>query len=174
MSTGRWIDKKAVEHIHNRILLSHYKEYIWISSNEVDETGAYYTEWSKPEKKKKKTSMQYTKAYMEFRKVVMITLYVRQTAKETQMYRTDFWTLKERERVGWFGRMALKHVYYHVRNKVPVYVRNRIQDAWGWCMGMIQRDDMGWEVGGVSGFWTHVHPWRIHVNVRQNQYSIVK
>ena len=22
-----------------------------------------------------------------------------------------------------------------------------IQDAWGWCMGMIQRDDMGWEVG---------------------------
>ena len=23
-----------------------------------------------------------------------------------------------------------------------------IQDAWGWCMGMIQRDDMGWEVGG--------------------------
>ena len=42
--------------------------------------------------------------------------------------------------------MALKHVYYHVRNEVPVYVRYRIQDAWGWCMGMIQRDDMGWEV----------------------------
>ena len=33
-----------------------------------------------------------------------------ETAKETQMYRTDFWTLWERERVGWFGRMALKHV----------------------------------------------------------------
>ena len=27
------------------------KENIWISSNEVDETGAYYTEWSKPEGK---------------------------------------------------------------------------------------------------------------------------
>ena len=24
----------------------------------------------------------------------------------------------------------------------------QIQDAWGWCIGMIQRDDMGWEVGG--------------------------
>ena len=24
----------------------------------------------------------------------------------------------------------------------------RKQDAWGWCTGMIQRDDMGWEVGG--------------------------
>ena len=23
-----------------------------------------------------------------------------------------------------------------------------IQDAWGWCTGMIQRDDMGWEVEG--------------------------
>ena len=31
---------------------------------------------------------------------------------------------------------------------IPVYVRYRIQDAWGWCTGMIQRDDMGWEVGG--------------------------
>ena len=29
---------------------------------------------------------------------------------ETQTYRTVFWTLWERERVGWFGRMALKHV----------------------------------------------------------------
>ena len=25
---------------------------------------------------------------------------------------------------------------------------NTGQDAWGWCMGMIQRDDMRWEVGG--------------------------
>ena len=47
--------------------------------------------------------------------------------------------------------MALKHVYYHVRNESPVYVRYRIENAWGWCRGMIQRDDMGWEVeGGVQ------------------------
>ena len=32
------------------------------------------------------------------------------TAKETQMYRTVFWTLWERETVGDFGRMAWKHV----------------------------------------------------------------
>ena len=26
-----------------------------------------------------------------------------------------------------------------------------LQDAWGWCTGMIQRDDMGWEVvGGIK------------------------
>ena len=47
--------------------------------------------------------------------------------------------------------MALKHVYYHVRNESPVYVRCRIQDAWGWYTGMIQRDDMGWEGGGGRG-----------------------
>ena len=27
------------------------KEYIWVSSNKVDKTGAYYTEWSVREKK---------------------------------------------------------------------------------------------------------------------------
>ena len=51
---------------------------------------------------------------MEFRKMVTITLSVYETAKETLMYRTVLWTLWERERVGRFGRMALKHVKYHV------------------------------------------------------------
>ena len=37
------------------------KERIWVSSNEVEETGAYYTEWSKPERK---TPIQYTNAYI--------------------------------------------------------------------------------------------------------------
>ena len=34
------------------ILLSHKEEHIWISSNEVDEPTAYFTEWSKSEKEK--------------------------------------------------------------------------------------------------------------------------
>ena len=37
-----------------------------------------------------------------------------ETAKETQICRTVFCTLWERARVGCFGRMALKHVYYHM------------------------------------------------------------
>ena len=96
------------------------------------------------------------------------------TAKETQICRADFWTQRERERVGWFGRMALKHVYYHVRIQSPVYVWCRIQHAWGWCTGMTQRDVVGKEVGGGLSLGSHVHPWWIHVNVWQNQYSIVK
>ena len=39
---------------------------------------------------------------------------VYEIAKETLMYRTGLWTLWERERVGRFGRMALKHVKCHV------------------------------------------------------------
>ena len=37
---------------------------------------------------------------------------------------------------------------YHVRIESPVYVRRRIQHAWGWCTVMTQRDVMGREVGG--------------------------
>ena len=43
-------------------------------------------------------------------KMVTITLYVKQ--KETQMYRTDFWTLWEKVRVGCSERTALKQVCY--------------------------------------------------------------
>ena len=51
-----------------------------------------------------------------------------ETAKETLMYRIGLWTLWERERVGRFGRMTLKHVKYHVRNELPV-------DAQYWMLG---------------------------------------
>ena len=63
------------------------------------------------------------------------------------MYRTVFWTLWERARVGWFGRMALKHVYYHMWNESPVQVWCMIQGARGWYTGMTQRDVMGRELG---------------------------
>ena len=144
MSISRWMDKKAVVHIHNGVLLSHEKEFIWISSDEMDETGADYTEWSKPERK---TPIQYTNIYI-WNLENGNDEPVCKRAKETQMCRADFWTQRERERMGWFGRMALKHVYYHVRIESPVYVWCRIQHAWGWCTGMTQRDVMGREVGG--------------------------
>ena len=42
MSINRQMDKKAMVHIHSGILLSHKKDGIWLSSNEVDEPRAYY------------------------------------------------------------------------------------------------------------------------------------
>ena len=38
------MDKEAVVHIYNGILLSHKKEYISVSPNEADEPRAYHTE----------------------------------------------------------------------------------------------------------------------------------
>ena len=49
MSIDRRMDKEAVVHTYNGILLSHKKECIRVRSNEVDEPRAYYTEWSKSE-----------------------------------------------------------------------------------------------------------------------------
>ena len=50
-----------------------------------------------------------------------------------------------------------------------------IQDPWGWCTGMTWRDSYGEGGGrGCSGWGTRVRPWRIHVDVWQNQYNIVK
>ena len=46
------MDKEAVVHAYNGILLTYKKEHIWISSNELNEPGAYYTEWNKSEREK--------------------------------------------------------------------------------------------------------------------------
>ena len=40
MSIDRWMDKEVMVHIHNGLLLTHKKECIWVSSNEVDEPAA--------------------------------------------------------------------------------------------------------------------------------------
>ena len=54
----------------------------------------------------------------------------------------------EKVRVGWFERIALKHVYYPMWNRSPVQVQCMRQDAQGWCTGMTLREGMGWEVRG--------------------------
>ena len=46
--------------------------------------------------------------------------------------------------------------------------------AQGWCTGKTQRDGMGREVGGGSGWGTHVNPWLIHVNVWQKPLQCCK
>ena len=55
--------------------------------------------------------------------------------------------LWEKARVGWFERIALKHVYYHMWNRLPVQVWCMRQGTQGWCTGMTLRDGMGREEG---------------------------
>ena len=46
------MDKEVVVHMHNGTLLSYKKKHIQSSSNEVDETGAYFKEGSKSERER--------------------------------------------------------------------------------------------------------------------------
>ena len=59
--------------------------------------------------------------------------------------------------------------------KKPVQVRCRIQDAWGWCTGMTQRDGTGREGGGGVQDGEHVYTCgRFMLMYGKNQYNIVK
>ena len=82
---------------------------------------------------------------MEFRKMVMITLYEKQ--KETQMYRTDFWTLWEKARVGCFERTYILSMVKQITS--PGWMHET--SAWAWCTGKTQRDRVEREVGGGIG-----------------------
>ena len=90
------------------------------------------------------------------------------------MYRTDFWTLWEKARVGCFKRIASKHVYYLGWYRSPVHVGCMRQvlgpGALGRARGIGSRGR--WE--GGSGWGTHVNPWLIHVNVWQKPLQYCK
>ena len=90
------------------------------------------------------------------------------------MYRTDFWTLWEKVRVGRSERTALKQVYYQGWNRSPAQVRCMRQalgpDALGRPGGSGWRGR--WE--GGSGWGIHVNPWLIHVNVWQKLLQYCK
>ena len=154
MSISRQMDKDVVGHIHNGPSLSCKKEHVWVSSNEVDETGAYNTEWSKSEEE---TPIQYINAYIWNLGRQWHRSYRQDSRRDTDV-KNRFWTLWKKVRVGWFERIALKHVYYHMWNKSPVRVQCMRQGAQGWCTGMTLRDGMGRELGGGSGWRTHVQP----------------
>ena len=69
-----------------------------------------------------------------------------ETAKETLMYRSVLWTLWERERVGRFGRIALKRIISCMKQ---VASPGSMHDTG--CLGLVHWDDPeGWygEGGG--------------------------
>ena len=69
--------------------------------------------------------------------------------KEMQMYRTDFWTLWEKARVGCFKRTTSKHVYYLGRNRSPAQVGCMRQVLRAGALGRLR--GMGWWGGRQEG-----------------------
>ena len=63
------------------------------------------------------------------------------------MYRTEFWTLWEKARVGYFERTALKRILSRVKQITsPGWIHETTAPAW--CTGKTQRDWVEREVGG--------------------------
>ena len=136
----------------------------------MDETGAYYTEWSKPERK---TPIQYQfSIYMEFRKIVTITLYVRQQ-KRHRCIEQSFGLCGRGRRWDDFGEWhwSMYNIIYETNHQSRFDTGYRMlgASALRWPRGMVW--GRRWE--GGSGWRTRVHPWRIPVDVWQNQYNIV-
>ena len=88
------------------------------------------------------------------------------------MYRTDFWTLWEK--VGCFGRTALKHVYYLWWGRSPAQVGCMRQVLGPGALGRPR--GIGWRGRweGGSGWGLHVYPRLIHVNVWQKPLQYCK
>ena len=221
MSISRWMDKKAVVHIHNGVLLlllllSCFSR-VWLCA--TPETAAYQVPpslafsrqeyWSglpfpspvhESEKWKWSCSvvsdserpnrLQPTRLlhlwdfpgkstgvgwciYMELRKMVTITLYTRQQKRH--------WCIEQS--FGLCGRGRgwddLGEWHWNMYNIIYETSHQSRFDAWYWMLGagaLGRPRGMVW--GGRreegSGWGTRVHFWRIHVDIWQNQYNIVK
>ena len=81
------------------------------------------------------------------------------------MYRTDFWTLWEKARVGCFKRTASKNVYYLGWNKSPAQVGCMRQALLPSALGRPRAIEWRRRWEGGWGWGTHVNPWLIHFNV---------
>ena len=111
----------------------------------------YYSSCRKPPTTKKKTSVSssskdFLRIYMEFRKMVTITLYARQQKRHRCIEQSFGLCGRGRWGMIWENGIETCIISYKKRIASP----GSMQDtgSLGWCTGMTQRDGMGREVGG--------------------------
>ena len=110
---------------------------------------------------------------MEFRKMVTKTLYMRQQKRH--------WCIEQSFGLCWKGRGRddLGELHWNIYNIIyETSCQSRFDERY-WMLGsgaLGRLRGMVW--GGRreegSGWGTHVHLWRIHFDIWQNQYNIVK
>ena len=110
---------------------------------------------------------------MEFRKMVMITLYGRQQKRHKCIEQSSGFCGRWQEwddLGGWHWNMYIIICETNRESRFDAWYRVLGAGALGWPRGM------GWgqRWEGGSGWGTHVHSWRIQVNVWQNQYNMIK
>ena len=137
----------------------------------MDGTGAYYTEWSNPERK---TPIQYTNAYVWNLESWWWQPFKRDSKIDTEVQNSLLDSVGEGE-----GGMIWENA---IETCLISYIKWIISPGfmhdtgclglvhWGRPRGMIQG---GWSEG-ASGWGTRVYLWWIHVDVWQNQYNIVQ
>ena len=109
---------------------------------------------------------------MEFRKMVMTTLYVRQKKRHRCIEHT----------FGLYGRrQGWDDLREQHQNMYIINVKQIASPGWmheksvqGWCTGMTQRDGMGRKVGGEFRMGNTCAPWLIHVNIWQKPLQFYK
>ena len=109
---------------------------------------------------------------MEFRKMLMITLYAKQ--KKRHRCTEQSFGLWEKTRVWWSERTASKPVYYLWWNRSPAQVGCMRQVLGPGALGRPR--EIGWrgKWDGGLGWGIHVNPWLIHVNVWQKPLQYCK
>ena len=100
---------------------------------------------------------------MEFRKMVMITLYAKQKKRHRCIEQT-FDSVGEGEG-GMFQENSIETCILSRVKQITSPGWMHETSARTWCTGKTQRDQVEREVGGGSGWGIHVTPWLIHVNV---------
>ena len=163
------ISTVGIREAHNGILLSHWKEWSWVSWSDVDEPRACHTEWSK------KKQILYVKCiYIESRKMALVNLIAdRSWGADVE---NRLMEMGGKQRWEWIERVALTYTWPCVKQTPGGKLLYSIAPGgqlgalwwprrvgWGWW----------WEGGSWGRGYMYTYGW-FTVLYSRNQYNIVK
>ena len=105
------MNKEVVAHTYSGILLSLWKEQIWVCSSGMDESKAYYTKWSKSEREKQ---LLFINAYLWNLEKWYWWAYLKDRNRDAGIENRFVDMVKGERMVGWTEGVALTNVYYFV------------------------------------------------------------